>query len=98
MINRTLNREPPAWYVCQLTILKRNGLRAPEGWCPSSGCRSTCGRLRVGDPRFSFLVPTAGLHQWRGQSPVGGAIRSDLVGSPADVRGHNRLQVRGEAS
>ena len=20
MINRTLNREPPAWYVCQLTI------------------------------------------------------------------------------
>ena len=31
MINRTLNREPPAWYVCQLTIVNREqpGLLSP---------------------------------------------------------------------
>lgn len=25
----------------------RNGLRAPEGWCPSSGCRSPAGTARA---------------------------------------------------
>lgn len=29
MINRTLNREPPAWYVCQLTIHLRHRLQHP---------------------------------------------------------------------
>ncbi len=33
---------------------------APEGWCPSSGCRSSCGTAAVGasfDARSPFPVP-----------------------------------------
>ncbi len=55
MINRTLNRETPAWYVCQLTVVHRTVRLTRDRHCL---CRSTG---RTGVPQaLSALIPDDG--------------------------------------